>query len=228
MSATSPAAEKDGLSTSRETPTHPDSREEAPLPEDLRPVIDAQSAEIAALRSELSAKDREIAALKESQEQSRVVTAVLETKITLLQRDLEAKAAREEVANLVAENERLREANKELSQELYDVQENNPQLQEALADRRELKRENYELHQRVEVLERQLNAEEQPLIKSPEPLPFKRGIFRDWMKQDMGVPLGGQESDEEDLLVTKEDAYRPVDHEGGGGLFEMGEDDETF
>jgi hypothetical protein len=170
----------------------------------------------------------------------------MEAKIGVLQRQLTAKAENEDAAKLIEENARLKQENRELGQELYDIQENNPQLQAALEDRKELKRENGELHARIELLEQQLKGEDQPLLggdlaEAHEPLPFKRGIFRDW--EASGDPLSlakgktGQtgnrlgaifidDSDDDDAVpvMKKADAFRPIGDGDDVGLLDEDSD----
>jgi hypothetical protein len=120
------------------------------------------------------------------------VVAVLQAKIAVLERQLATKAENEKTAHLIAENTRLEQEKKELEHEIYEIQENNPELQAALEDRRELKRENGELYARVLLLEQQLNGDDRPLLAGERgdglPLPFKRGLFREWQAGESAHP----------------------------------------
>ncbi|KAH0786096.1 hypothetical protein GPJ56_009996 [Histomonas meleagridis] len=91
------------------------------------------------------------------------------------------KSESSDVSALKKRNEELIQEIKDLNQELFDSVNNNPEIQALLEERKELKRENNELHERVHVLELQLKGEDQPLLGDGEnrndALPFKKGVY---------------------------------------------------
>ena len=99
-----------------------------------------------------------------------------------------ASSETSDVSALKKRNEELQQQVKELNEELFDCVNNNPELQAALEDRKELKRENHELHERIHVLELQLRGEDQPLLgekpSDERSAPFKRGIYASFQSNE--------------------------------------------
>jgi DNA repair exonuclease SbcCD ATPase subunit len=224
----------------------------------LRDALNEKGEEIAALRDALKEKDEEIAARKaaladkdreldEIKNADRTIAAVLQTKVSLLERELAKKAENEETAHLLEENARLAQEKRDLEREIYEMQENNPELQAALEDRKVLKRENTELNQRVVLLEQQLRGEDLPLLPNApadgDALPFQRGLFRQWQTEGGGYSVtsnerGGQnqgigalfvdpDADNDGGEVTPLDsAFQPLGEDSDGGLFDDEEEDD--
>lgn len=121
------------------------------------------------------------------------------------------------------ENEKLKEEIKRLNEDIYDLVNNNTEIQQLMEERKQLKHENNELHEKVKLLEEQLKRDDEPLLNGREKneFPFKKGII-ELMKTNEKIDFNNEQDKRSQFVSFDDIKFEEIDYDDKDELENQG------
>lgn len=117
------------------------------------------------------------------------------------------------------QNEKLKEEIKRLNEEIYELVNNNTEIQQLMDERKQIKHENNELQKKIKLLEDQLKKDDEPLLSGMEKneFPFKKGII-DILKTNEKIEFFDNQENDDQFINFDDIKFEEIDYENQNEL----------